>query len=165
MSVPLEANRVCAPYRLRREMSRLHHFGTLRTPADTSSKLSEGPGGLFLLDYGCGHRCDPCRIRRTTICPSRIFIDGEKRGWRKREPSSAMDPTKAPEMRESLERADAFHHRLCDPLSGLGAVLGDVIADPFHSGETDSGADQRRDRRACSPKIKIGSWRTPRPFY
>jgi uncharacterized protein (DUF433 family) len=44
----------------------------LRTAADTSSKPSEGPGDLFLLHYGWGHRCAPCRMRRTTICSSRI---------------------------------------------------------------------------------------------
>lgn len=63
----------------------------------------------------------------TKICSSR----GEKREWRKHELSSAVDPAKAAEMRASLERADAFHHRLCDPLSGLRTVLGDVVADPL----------------------------------
>ena len=32
------------------------------------------------------------------------FINGEKREWRKRELSSAVDPTKTPEQRERLER-------------------------------------------------------------
>jgi hypothetical protein len=59
------------------------------------------------------------------------FINGEKREWRKRELSSTVDPTRTPQLRERLERAHPFHHGLCDPLSGLGAVLGDVIADPF----------------------------------
>jgi hypothetical protein len=59
------------------------------------------------------------------------LVDCDVREWGKGDLSGSRDTPETAKLRKCLQSADALYDRLCYASGRIGAVLGDVVADPF----------------------------------